>query len=75
MNVSAKQFRQENFVAQVQAAVKRHVIDPMQLKLEPTESMLLENIDGTIATMNALKKSGCSFHWMILALAIHLCNI
>ncbi len=61
VNVSAKQFRQENFVAQVQAAVKRHAINPMQLKLELTESMLLDDVDGTIATMNALKEIGVQF--------------
>lgn len=54
MNVSAKQFRQENFVTQVQTAVTKHAINPMQLKLELTESMLLEDIDGTIATINAI---------------------
>ena len=34
VNVSAKQFRQADFVAQVQAAVQRHAINPMLLKLE-----------------------------------------
>ncbi len=61
VNVSAKQFRQENFVAQVQTAVTKHAINPMQLKLELTESMLLEDIDGTIATMNAIKEIGVRF--------------
>jgi diguanylate cyclase (GGDEF)-like protein len=61
VNVSAKQFRQADFVAQVQAAVQRHAINPMRLKLELTESMLLDNIEDTIATMNALKKIGVQF--------------
>ena len=58
VNVSAKQFRQANFVAQVSEAVLRHAINPVLLKLELTESMLLENIEDTIATMNALKEIG-----------------
>jgi len=58
VNVSAKQFRQVGFVAQVQAAVQHHEINPMLLKLELTESMLLEDIEGIIATMSALKEIG-----------------
>ncbi len=61
INVSAKQFRQADFVSQVQAAVQRYAINPMRLKLELTESMLLENIEDTIATMNALNKIGIKF--------------
>ena len=54
MNVSVKQFRQEDFVAQVRATVQHHAINPALLKLETTESVLLEKVDDTIATMNAL---------------------
>ena len=61
VNVSAKQFHQADFVAQVQAAVQRYAINPMRLKLELTEGMLLENIEETIATMNALKEIGVQF--------------
>ncbi len=55
VNVSAKQFRQADFVAQVQATVQQYAIDPMRLKLELTASALLENVEDAIATMNALK--------------------
>ncbi len=61
INVSAKQFRQANFVAQVQAAVDEYDINPMLLKLELTESILLDHIDDTITTMNALKEIGIRF--------------
>ncbi len=61
VNVSAKQFRQADFVAQVQAAIQRHAIKPMLLKLELTEGMLLENIEDTIATMNTLNEIGVQF--------------
>ena len=61
VNVSAKQFRQADFVDQVQAAIQRHGIDPMLLKLELTESLLLEGIEDTIATMNILKTIGVKF--------------
>ena len=61
VNVSAKQFRQEDFVAQVRATVQRHAINPALLKLEITESLLLEKVDDTIATMNALHEIGVQF--------------
>jgi EAL domain-containing protein (putative c-di-GMP-specific phosphodiesterase class I) len=61
VNVSAKQFRQGNFVAQVKVAVQRHAINPNMLKLELTESMLLDNIEDTITTMNELKEIGIQF--------------
>ncbi|MGB7816604.1 MAG: PAS domain S-box protein [Methylotenera sp.] len=61
INVSAKQFRQADFVAQVSTAIERHSIDPMQLKLELTESLLLENIEDTIDSMIALGEIGVQF--------------
>jgi diguanylate cyclase (GGDEF)-like protein/PAS domain S-box-containing protein len=61
VNVSARQFHQPDFVAQVQAAVSRHAINPGLLKLELTESMLLDNIGETIATMKALHDVGVRF--------------
>jgi len=61
VNVSAKQFHESRFVEQVSAAVKRHSVNPMLLKLEPTESVLLENIEKTISTMRGLKAVGVSF--------------
>ncbi|MEQ1599542.1 MAG: PAS domain S-box protein [Methylotenera sp.] len=61
INVSAKQFRQTDFVQQVRAAVERHAIDPMQLKLELTESLLLDNIEDTVVSMTALGEIGVQF--------------
>ena len=61
VNVSAKQFLQLDFAKQVQEVVQRHGIDPNRLKLELTESMLLDKIDHIIATMNALKMIGIRF--------------
>jgi EAL domain-containing protein (putative c-di-GMP-specific phosphodiesterase class I) len=58
VNVSAREFHQADFVAQVQAAVERHAINPNLLRLELTESILLENIEVTIVTMNALSEFG-----------------
>ena len=61
VNVSAKQFRQSDFVSQVQAYVERYKINPRLLKLELTESMLLGNVEEPIAVMNILSEIGVQF--------------
>ncbi|MDE2259241.1 MAG: EAL domain-containing protein [Betaproteobacteria bacterium] len=61
VNVSAKQFHRADFVAQVQAAIQHHAINPMLLKLELTESMLLEKFEYIVATMSTLKEIGVQF--------------
>lgn len=61
VNVSSQQFRQPDFVAQILSTIQRHAINPTRLKLELTESLLLDNIEDTIASMNALKKVGILF--------------
>ena len=61
VNISATRFRQTGFADEVQAAVKRHDINPSLLKLELTEGILIEDLDTTITTMNALKKTGVMF--------------
>ena len=58
VNVSSKQLRQPDFVAQIASLVQHHAIEPKRLKLELTESMLLENIEHTVLTMTALKEIG-----------------
>ncbi len=61
VNVSAKQFHQADFVEQVQEVLKLYAIDANRLKLELTESMLLDQIEATVTTMNALKEVGVRF--------------
>jgi len=61
VNVSARQFRQPNFVASVHAAIERSGADPRKLKLELTESLLLHEVEDTIAKMEALRGVGVSF--------------
>jgi diguanylate cyclase (GGDEF)-like protein/PAS domain S-box-containing protein len=61
VNVSAKQLRHGGFVGQVLAVLQRYGIDPHLLRLELTESMLLDDIETTIATMNVLDEYGIQF--------------
>lgn len=58
VNVSARQLKQSNFLDEVRGVLQRHAVDPACLKLEITESMLLNDIEGSIETLKALKKLG-----------------
>lgn len=61
INVSARQFRQVDFVEQIHKVVERTAINPMRLKIELTESLVLENVTDAIEKMHALKALGISF--------------
>ena len=61
VNVSALQFQQENFVEQVQEIISSKNINPHCLKLELTESMVLENVELIIEKMLQLNKLGINF--------------
>ena len=61
INVSARQFLQDDFVAQVLALVQQTGANPAQIKLELTESLLLDNVDSVISTMRVLKTHGLGF--------------
>jgi predicted signal transduction protein with EAL and GGDEF domain len=61
VNVSAKQFRKKDFVDQVRRVLVETGAKPSHLKLELTESTVLENVEDTIAKMRELKLLGISF--------------
>jgi diguanylate cyclase (GGDEF)-like protein/PAS domain S-box-containing protein len=61
VNVSAKQLQQDDFVAQVLRTLEETAANPKRLKLEITESMLLNHIEDVIAKMTALKAVGVGF--------------
>ncbi len=61
VNVSARQFQQVDFVEQVIATVQRHQIDPTRLKIELTESTVLDNVEATTEKMQQLKQHGIVF--------------
>tara|TARA_R110002072_G_scaffold284396_5_gene448779 strand:- start:121460 stop:123370 length:1911 start_codon:yes stop_codon:yes gene_type:complete len=61
INVSARQFHQDDFVDQVLSVVSAGKIRPGSLKLELTESLILDNIDSAVDKMNALKDAGLRF--------------
>lgn len=61
VNISARQFRQPDFVEQVLEAIELSGVNPESLTLELTESMLVENIEEVIDRMTALKMLGVHF--------------
>lgn len=61
VNISAKQFRKPNFAQVVKNAVNKAAINPQLLKLELTESLLLEDVESVISTMNVLREFGIQF--------------
>jgi len=61
VNISAREFRQPNFVEQVLSALYLTGANPQRLKLELTESMLVDNVEAVIATMTELRSHGLRF--------------
>jgi diguanylate cyclase (GGDEF)-like protein/PAS domain S-box-containing protein len=61
VNVSAHQFRQADFVDQVLAVLQATGANPYRLKLELTESLLVDNVEEIIEKMYALKAKGVGF--------------
>jgi diguanylate cyclase (GGDEF)-like protein len=60
VNVSSRQFRQPDFVGQVKHAIDSSGIAAHLLGLELTESVMIVDINDTIAKMQALKALGIS---------------
>lgn len=60
VNVSYKQFEQQNFVSMVESLIHEHDINPQKLRLELTESLLIKNTQEALDKINHLKKIGLS---------------
>jgi len=58
VNVSAAEFRAKDFVSRVRAVLISSGIEPNNLQLELTESVLMEDADSTVTTLRALKVMG-----------------
>lgn len=61
VNVSARQFYQPDFVAQVLSILQQTGANPTRLKLELTESLLVSSIEEVIDKMHTLKAIGVGF--------------
>jgi diguanylate cyclase (GGDEF)-like protein/PAS domain S-box-containing protein len=58
INLSARQFQEPDLVDQIAASMAAVDVDPWTVVLELTETMLMDDIDGAIETMTALKALG-----------------
>jgi diguanylate cyclase (GGDEF)-like protein/PAS domain S-box-containing protein len=61
VNVSARQFRDSDFVDRVLATLERTGANPELLKLELTESVLVANVNDIVSKMKTLKATGIQF--------------
>jgi len=62
VNISGKQFAQRDLASKVSAIIGETGIDANTLALEITESMIMENIDLAVETMNQLRSMGVQIH-------------
>lgn len=58
INVSAREFSEASFVAQIASALERHAITPALLKLELTEGVVIKDVEDAVAKMKQLKQLG-----------------
>ncbi|XUK70161.1 EAL domain-containing protein [Pseudomonas yamanorum] len=58
VNISAIDFRQRDFVANLAAILERTHLKPGLLELEITESVLMQNVEETLVTLRAIKTMG-----------------
>jgi len=58
VNLSCKQFMQPDLLSQVQAALQESGLDPRNLKLEITESVVMDNIETATRTLEQLRALG-----------------
>jgi diguanylate cyclase (GGDEF)-like protein/PAS domain S-box-containing protein len=61
VNVSARQFHQDDFADQVRGALRASGAPARRLVLELTESVVLDDVDAAIDKMNALRALGVGF--------------
>ncbi|RJT33394.1 EAL domain-containing protein [Mesorhizobium waimense] len=58
VNVSARQFREPNLIGRVVNALKDSGLEARYLELEVTESLIMQDVELAVATMNALQNLG-----------------
>ena len=58
VNVSARQFREKNLVARVAGALKESGLEARYLELELTESLIMQDVELAVATMEELQGLG-----------------
>ena len=62
VNISGKQFAQENLADMVEEVLHESGVVPHSLAIEITETMLMDNLDTAIASMSRLRAMGVQIH-------------
>ncbi|HEV8539998.1 MAG TPA: EAL domain-containing protein [Nitrospiraceae bacterium] len=62
VNLSSKQFLQPNLTEQIRRVLKESRLDPRHLRLEITESVIMEKAETTSATVHELKAMGIQLY-------------
>ncbi len=60
INMSSRQFRQEDLAERVAAILRETAADPACITLELTESMVMQDVASTLVALRALKQLGLS---------------
>ena len=58
VNLSGRQFKQNNFLDQIKLILKKTALDARYLALELTESAIMDEVEKTIVLLNKMKKIG-----------------
>jgi diguanylate cyclase (GGDEF)-like protein/PAS domain S-box-containing protein len=62
INISSRQFSQQDLVEILSGFLNETGVDPHSVILEITESMIMENVEAAVETMNRLRKMGIRLH-------------
>lgn len=60
VNMSSRQFRQDDLAERVANIIQRSGVDPHEITLELTESMVMQDVSSTLMTLRSLKTLGLS---------------
>jgi PAS domain S-box-containing protein len=60
VNLSSRQFTQPDLVEQIQDALRESGLPPQRLKLEITESVIMENAESAIGVLHRVKELGAT---------------
>jgi diguanylate cyclase (GGDEF)-like protein len=58
VNLSARQFQQPDLIARISNILEEAGMNPHSLEIEITESAMIQDLEGAIATMKSLRDSG-----------------
>jgi diguanylate cyclase (GGDEF)-like protein/PAS domain S-box-containing protein len=61
VNISQRQFQAGTLARVIREALDESGLDPVQLNLEVTETLLVRDMEKTVSTMNAIRELGASF--------------